>query len=103
MGKIQETYNWWYCDNIVHPDMQGTIALLHLGEPNVIILFRDSSEYQTASFESWIEGVADLQFLYPEERQRFNTDEILRQAWNFASLQEAKEEELFSKEEDFVL
>ncbi len=90
---IDKTFNWWYCDNIVHPKMEGVIGLLHLGEPNVFVLFRDLADIEFSDYESWKEGVAEVQFIYPEERKKFDVDEILLDAWNFSVLQTEKDEE----------
>lgn len=89
-----ETLNWWYCDNIVHPQHQGQIGLLHLGEPMAFVLVRDYADAYFSSYDEFCEHIAEVNFLHPEDRANADIDELLRQAWNFIALQEQKEEEL---------
>lgn len=91
---INETLNWWYCDNIVHPQHQGQIGFLHLGEPMAFVLVRDYADAYFASYVEFREHIAEVNFLHPGDRENADIDELLRQAWNFMALQEQKEEEL---------
>lgn len=84
--------NWWYCDNIV--SLRGYVGLLHLGFPRLFILFRDEEQYITSDFESWKEGIAEINFLDPNDRETADLDSLLTDAWNFAALQEAEEDRI---------
>lgn len=89
---IRRTESWWYCDNIVlHRDL---IGLLHLGFPRVFILFRNEKSFVCDDFSSWKKGIAEVNFLDPDDRESSDLEEILTDAWNFCALQEQKEEEL---------
>lgn len=93
METKNKTFNWWYCDNFVHPRHQGQIGLLYMGEPRVFILIRDDADCYFSSFEEFKEHLAEVHFFYPEERDTTNIDRLLTDAWNFMSLQEEANEE----------
>lgn len=89
----EKTFNWWYCDNYVHPRHKGQIGLLHLGEPNVFILIKDDADAYFCSFEDFIAHIAEVNFLYPEEKASTAMDELLADAWNFMALAEEADDE----------
>lgn len=93
----ERTFNWWYCDNIVHPKHKGQLGLLHLGEPSVFILIKDDADLYFRSYEEFAEHIAEVNFLYPEERKTTNMSKLLTDAWNFMALQERKEEEIVNE------
>ena len=94
---IENTFNWYDCDNIVHPKHNGQAGLLHLGEPCVFILMKDYESSYWADFDQWKNDLIEVNFLYPEERAKYanQMDNILTDAWNFMILQERKQEEMF--------
>jgi hypothetical protein len=94
----KKTLNWWYCDNIVHQQHEGQIGLLHLGEPSVFILVRDYADMYFRSYDEFASHIAEVNFLYPEERKDCDLEELLTDAWNFMALQERKEEEMYDEE-----
>lgn len=89
----EKTFNWWYCDNCVHPRHQGQIGLLHLGEPNVFILIKDDADVCFCSFEDFSAHIAEVHFLYPEEKIAADMDDLLADAWNFMALAEEADDE----------
>ena len=94
MNYEERTLNWWYCDNIVHPHHEGHVGLLHLGSPSVFVLIRDYADMYFRSYEEFAEHIAEVNFLYPEERDETDIDSLLTDAWNFMALQERRDEEL---------
>ena len=75
---IQRTESWWYCDNIVlHRDL---IGLLHMGFPRVFILFRNEKSFVCDDFSSWKKGIAEVNFLDPDDRESSDIQEILTDA-----------------------
>lgn len=78
----KRTLNWWYCDNLVHPQHEGQIGLLHLGEPSVLILVRDYADMYFRSYEEFSSHIAEVNFLYPEERQTTDLEELLGTSWH---------------------
>jgi hypothetical protein len=89
----ERSLNWWYCDNNVNPHHSGQIGLMHLGSPTVFILIRDSADICFCSYEEFSEHIAEVNFLYPEERKNANIEELLIDAWNFMALSEEADEE----------
>ena len=91
----EKTKNWWYCDNLIaRPDYVG---ILSLNFPRVFILFRSQEEFVCDSFEEWKEGIAEVNFLDPKDRENSNVENILLDAWNFMALQEAEEERRYDE------
>ena len=62
-----------------------------MGFPRVFILLRDGNDI-FADFEDFKNGLAEVNFLDPSEREGADIDEILRQAYNFLVLQDEAEE-----------
>lgn len=87
--------DWWYCDNIVAPEHEGQLGLLHMGEPRVFILIRSYADSSFATFEEFSENIAEVNFLDWRYRERADIDSILRDAWNFMAAQEEKEENMY--------
>lgn len=100
MNYEERTLNWWYCDNIVHPKHEGHVGLLHLESPSVFVLIRDYADMYFRSYEEFAEHIAEVNFLYPEEREETDIDALLIDAWNFMELQERRDEELANEWED---
>lgn len=100
MNYEERTLNWWYCDNIVHPKHDGHVGLLHLGSPSVFVLIRDYADMYFRTYEEFSEHIAEVNFLYPEEREETDIDTLLIDAWNFMALQERRDEELADEWED---
>ena len=100
MNYEDRTLNWWYCDNIVHPQHDGHVGLLHLGSPSVFVLIRDYADMYFRSYEEFAEHIAEVNFLYPEERELTDLEELLTDAWNFMAMQERKDEELADEWEE---
>jgi hypothetical protein len=100
MNYEERTLNWWYCDNIVHPKHEGHVGLLHLGSPSVFVLIRDYADMYFRSYEEFSEHIAEVNFLYPEEREETDIDALLIDAWNFMALQERRDEELADEWDD---
>jgi len=92
MGIRDNTADWWYCDNIVHPKHKGQVGLLHMAEPRVFVLIRDYADAYFASFEEFREHIAEVNFLDPHDRNGADIEGILVDAWNFMSAQESEEE-----------
>lgn len=89
---IRRSEGWWYCDNVV--SHKGQIGLLRMDFPRVFILIRDSSELM-CDFEHFCNNVAEVNFLPHTDREDANIEEILIDAWNFLSLEEEEEENLY--------
>lgn len=97
---IERTLNWWMCDNIVHPIHDGQIGLLSLNEPQVFILLRDGDQI-FHDYEDFKQNLAELNFLRPADRELYDIDKILINAYNFLVLQDREEEErALQREED---
>lgn len=99
---IERCQHWWLADNIVsHP---GQIALIKMDFPQVFILIRDYAEAMFADFEEFKDGIAEVNFFNPADRDEANIDEILTDAWNFLSLEEEEEERRYGEyeEEDYL-
>lgn len=99
---IKECASWWCCDNLVnHP---GQLGLLHMGFPRVFILLRNGDDI-FADFKEFRDGLAEINFIDPSEREGADTDELLRQAYNFLILQDEEEDRLAEErmEEDECL
>ena len=90
MKQAKSEYaSWWCCDNLVcHA---GQIGLLHMGFPRVFILLRNGDDI-FADFDEFKNGLAEVNFLDPSEREGADIDEILRQAYNFLVLQDEEED-----------
>ena len=57
--------------------------------PRVFILVRNYEELYPCTFEDFRDNIAELNFLDPKERGMEDEIDILIDAWNFLSLQEA--------------
>lgn len=100
MDHKERTMNWWLCDNFVHPLHKEQIGLLHMGEPTVFILIRDYGESCRATYEDFVNDIAEVNFLYPEERSNTNIDELLNDSWNFLAAQEQADEDAMEEYEE---
>lgn len=89
---IARTIDWYYCDNIVHEKHRGQIGLLHMAEPQVFILVRDENT-TFSNYEDFKAHCAELNFFNPTDREKYNKEEILIDAYNFCLLQEHQERE----------
>lgn len=99
---IKRSEHWWFCENIVN--RPGQIALLRMDFPQVFILIRDYEEAYFASYEEFKEGIAEINFFNPADRDTADLDDILIDAWNFLSLEEEEEDrqaELIREDDDF--
>ena len=95
---MERSVSWWYCDNILHHPEQ--IGLLRMDFPRVFILIRDYADACFASFDEFMDHVAEVNFFVPAEREEADIEEILTDAWNFLALQEEEEERLADEMED---
>lgn len=88
----------WYCDNIIdHPNQVG---LLYLGFPRCFVLIPNSSEFYFSTFEEFIEGLCEINWLDPKDKGTSSEQqEVLELLWNFSVEQEEEEERLY--EEDY--
>lgn len=93
-----DAFNWWMCDNIVHPSHAGQVGLLHLGDPTAFILVRNYDDAYFASFDDFAANIAEVNYLYPDERATSDTEALLVDAWNFLVLQEQAEEAILEWE-----
>lgn len=86
----------WYCDNIVdHPDQVG---LLHLGFPRCFILIPSSDEFYFSTYEDFVEGLCEVNWLDPADKgTKVEQEKVLRLLWNFSVEQENREEELYGE------
>lgn len=98
MNSIDNTFNWWMCDNIVHPGHAGQLGLLHLASPTIFILIRNYADAYFATFEDFAANIAEVNYLYPDERATHDTEALLVDAWNFLARQEQAEEALLEGE-----
>ena len=89
----QKYVGCWYCDNIIdHPDQVG---LLHLGFPRCFILIPNSMEFQFSTYEEFVNGLSEVNWLDPSDKpSEAEKERILTLLWNFSAEQEQKEEEL---------
>lgn len=89
--SIKESASWWQCDNLVNH--YGTIGLLHTDYPQVFITIPDNEAY-LVEFEDFVKS-AELNYLNCLDTLSDEAiEELMRQAWNFLSLQEDEEERL---------
>lgn len=82
--------HWWFCENLVNH--AGQIGLLRMDFPRVFILIRDYEEAYFADFDDFKNGVAEVNFFDPSDRDTADVDSILIDAWNFLSLEEEEED-----------
>ena len=95
---IEQSKHWWYCDNIVnHP---GECGLLRMDFPQVFILMRDYDLACWADYEDWEKDIAEVNFFNPADRVTADLDSILIEAWNFLSLVEEQEEQMYYEHEE---
>ena len=91
----QKFIGCWYCDNIIdHPDQ---IGLLHLGFPRCFVLIPNSKEFYFSTYDEFIKGVSEINWLDPEDIKNYSEkekEEILIKLWNFSIAQEMEEENL---------
>lgn len=89
---VNSCRHWWYCDNIInHP---GQLGLLRMEFPRVFILIRDFETAYWAGFEEWKQGIIEVNFFSPSEREEADLDAIMIEAWNFLALVEREEDKL---------
>lgn len=84
-------HGWWYCDNIITDIHKDQVGLLHMEEPQVFILVRNSIRLY-CTFDEFKNGIAEVNFIHPADRQGADIEDILADAWNFMVLQEAEDE-----------
>lgn len=100
-AAIKRSEHWWFCENIVnHP---GQVALLRMDFPQVFLLIRDYDEAYFATFEEFKDGIAEVNFFNPSDRDTADLNDILIDAWNFLSLEEEEEDrqaEQLAEEDD---
>ena len=98
MKDTQRYSGCWYCDNIIeHPDQVG---LLYLGFPRCFVLIPNSMEFQFSSYEDFVDGLTQINWLDPKDMERYSEKEkedVLTTLWNFSIEQERKEDELAKK------
>lgn len=82
--------HWWFCENLVNH--AGQIGLLRMDFPRVFILIRDYEEAYFADFDDFKNGVAEVNFFDPSDRDTADVESILIDAWNFLSLEEEEED-----------
>ena len=82
--------HWWFCENIVNH--AGQIGLLRMDFPRVFILIRDYEEAYFADFDDFKNGIAEVNFFDPSDRDTADVESILIDAWNFLSLEEEEED-----------
>lgn len=89
------TLNWWYCDNIVHPQHKNQIGLLHMGEPRVFILVRNYGDIYPGDFNTFKQHI-EVSCTSKYDREIYNKmeEQVLTEAYNFLSLQEAEEDRI---------
>lgn len=90
-----KTLNWWYCDNIVHPQHKNQIGLLHMAEPMVFILVRDYGNIDPGDFNTFKKHI-EVSCMSDYDREIYNKmeNQVLIDAYNFLSLQEAEEDRI---------
>lgn len=96
---IDDTLNWFFCDNIVHPAHEGQIGLLHMGFPRAFVLVRDYGGSLFCEFDDFSEHIAEVVFFDTDDKTPENREKIVTLAWNFLALQEEEEDarcELYS-------
>lgn len=93
----QKYIGCWYCDNIIdHPDQVG---LLYLGFPRCFVLIPNSLEFQFSTYEEFINGISQINWLDPKEISNYSSyekEKVLTLLWNFSVEQENREEELYN-------
>lgn len=95
MNRIKQeatsrSQHWWFCENIVNH--AGQIGLLRMDFPRVFILIRDYEEAYFADFDDFKNGIAEVNFFDPSDRDTADVEGILIDAWNFLSLEEEEED-----------
>lgn len=66
-GAIRRSKSWWYCDNCInHPNQVG---LIRMDFPQVFVLIRNYHENYYCTFEEFKNGVAELNFFRPLDRE----------------------------------
>lgn len=95
---IERSQSWWFCENLVNHI--GQIGLLRMDFPRVFVLVRNYKDIYPCSFKTFSENVAELNFLDPNDRGKYDQTDILTDAWNFLSLQEAAEDAIAEEMDD---
>lgn len=75
---------------------------MSLNEPNVFILVRNYADCQFADFDEFKNGVAEINFLNPADRETADIDSILIDAWNFLALAEQADEDYIARNEYYL-
>ena len=89
--NIAKYGSWFYCQNLVcHEDQ---VALIRMSFPRVFLLFRRYSDVFSVLYSEFEENV-DIQFFDPRDRENADVEEILREAWNFLSLEQKERDKL---------
>lgn len=96
----QKYIGCWYCDNLIdHPEQVG---LLYLGFPRCFVLIPSSGDFQFSTFEEFIEGLCEVNWLDPEDKGTpKEQQEVLEMLWNFSIENEEEDEGLCELEGDF--
>ena len=74
---IENTLNWFYCDNIVHPAHEKQIGLLYMGFPRAFVLVRDYGEAYFCGFEEFRKHIAEVTFFDADDKTEENRDNII--------------------------
>lgn len=89
----------YWCDNIV--DDMGMIGLLCLDFPRCFILIRDSAAFEFSDYDSWVENIADIQWLDPSDSATDEQkEEIVVRLWNFSVEYDAENERMYYEGRD---
>ena len=85
MIQDQKYAGCWYCDNIIdHPHQVG---LLYLGFPRCFVLIPNSTEFQFSTYDEFIEGLSEVNWLDPSDIGNYTEEEkeeVLTLLWNFS-------------------
>ena len=99
-----ETYNCYYCDNIL--DYPNQIGLLYLGFPRCFVRFENNCESYFTDYDFWRENIATIDWLEPKESSNYTEsekEEVLQILWNFLCLQEEEEDRLFEENNGYEI
>ena len=91
---IRRSKSWWYSDNCINHSNQ--VGLIRMDFPQVFVLIRNYHENYYCTFEKFKNGVAEVNFFRPLDRETADIDEILTDAWNLLAMVE--EEDILAQE-----
>ena len=74
--------------------------MLYLGFPRCFVLIPNSKEFYFSSFEEFINGLSEINWLDPKDISNYSDydkEKALTLLWSFSVEQENKEEELYNE------